>query len=88
MFRLIIGIEELPKRFLEYYGGAMSDYATALECSKSYAHSKEKDFNNDMCYTFNNIAQLICDCLDRGIVREGFTLKKAIQCCDRMKTII
>ena len=73
------------KRFLEYYGGAMSDYATALECSKSYAYSKEKDFNNDMCYTLNNIAQLICDCLDRGIVREGFTLEKAIQCCDRIE---
>lgn len=71
------------KKSFEDFQGAMQDYQVSLKkcIRKNYAGNKEKDYINDMCYTYYNIASLICECIENMRPLKGYDLETAKLCC-------
>jgi hypothetical protein len=69
------------KKHLEDYNGAMVDYQTALERCKPINFENERDYKNDKSYLLNNIALLICDCIEVGKPSKKYSLQDALIYC-------
>ncbi len=71
------------KKYLEDYNGAMVDYQTALERCKPIHFENEKDYKNDRSYLLNNIALLICECIEVGRALKKYSLQDALIYCNK-----
>lgn len=67
-----------PSEAFRYYEKAME--LLVQDPSDAY-------YISNMCATLNNIANLICDCIEIGIEPEGYVLRNADTCCNSIEQL-
>lgn len=65
------------KKHCGNFDGAMTDYYLSLQCLESFYPKNIKDFNNEMTYLFNDMALLICECVEKDILVTKFRINIA-----------
>ncbi len=63
--------------FLGNYEKAINDYREAERLIPKFRYKEVKDHRNDQAFLFNNMASLICDMFEKGIVVKDYNLTKA-----------